>query len=47
MHGHIETANSLLQREAQVDAIPGGFDYSGTALHYAALNGHQKWSSFS
>ena len=46
MHGHIDTANSLLQRGAQVDAIPGGFDYSGTALHYAALNGHQKMVEF-
>ena len=24
----------------EIDAIPGGFDYSGTGLHYAALNGH-------
>ena len=46
MHGHIDTAKSLLQRGAQVDAIPGGFDYSGTALHYAALNGHQKMVEF-
>jgi ankyrin repeat protein len=40
MHGHIEAAKLLLERGAQLDAIPGGFDYSGTALHYAALNGH-------
>ena len=41
MHGHIGAAKLLLGRGAQIDAIPGGFDYSGTALHYAALNGHR------
>jgi ankyrin repeat protein len=46
MHGHIDAAKLLLQKGAQIDAIPGGFDYSGTALHYAALNGHQKMAEF-
>jgi ankyrin repeat protein len=41
MHGHIEAANLLLSKGAQINAIPGGFDYAGTGLHYAALNGHQ------
>lgn len=40
MHGHMETATFLLDKGAALDAIPGGFDFSGTALHYAALNGH-------
>ena len=41
MHGHIAAAKLLLERGAQINAIAGGFDYSGTALHYAALNGHR------
>jgi hypothetical protein len=41
MHGHIEAATLLIAKGARLDAIPGGFDYSGTALHYAALNGHR------
>jgi ankyrin repeat protein len=39
MHGHIDAAKLLLQKGADVNAIPGGFDYSGSALHYASLNG--------
>jgi ankyrin repeat protein len=46
MHGHIGAAKFLLEKGAQIDAIPGGFDYSGTALHYAALNGHQTMAEF-
>jgi hypothetical protein len=46
MHGHIDAATSLLQKGAEINAIPGGFDYSGTALHYAALNGHQAMVEF-
>ena len=46
MHGHIAVATLLLERGAQLDAIPGGFDYSGTALHYAALNGHRAMVAF-
>src|SRR5258706_8022100 len=41
MHNQIDAARLLLQKGAQIDAIPPGFDYSGTGLHYAALNGHQ------
>ena len=46
MHGHIEAAKRLLERGAQIDAISGGFDYAGTALHYAALNGHRAMVEF-
>jgi ankyrin repeat protein len=46
MHGHTGAATFLLVRGARIDAIPGGFDYSGTALHYAALNGHRAMVEF-
>jgi ankyrin repeat protein len=46
MHGHMAAAKLLLERGAQLDAIPGGFDYSGTALHYAALRGHRAMVEF-
>jgi uncharacterized protein len=46
MHGHIDAANFLLEKGAQINAIPGGFDFAGTALHYAALNGHQPMVEF-
>jgi ankyrin repeat protein len=41
MHGHIDAATLLLNRGAEINVIPGGFDYAGTGLHYAALNGHR------
>lgn len=41
MHGHIDAAELLLNKGAQIDVVPGGFDYAGTGLHYAALNGHR------
>ncbi len=46
MHGHIDAARLLLRHGAQVNAIPGGFDYSGTGLHYAAMNGHRGMVEF-
>lgn len=46
MHNHIEAARLLLQKGAQVNAIPAGFDYSGTGLHYAAVNGHRAMAEF-
>lgn len=46
MHNHIEAARLLLQKGAEIDAIPPGFDYSGTGLHYAALNGHRAMVDF-
>src|SRR5262245_4886678 len=46
MHGHIPAAKLLLEKGAQINAIPGGFDYSGTGLHYAALNGRRAMVEF-
>jgi len=46
MHGHIDTAQLLLDKGAEINAIPGGFDYAGTGLHYAALNGHKVMIEF-
>jgi ankyrin repeat protein len=40
-HGHIEAAKLLLEKGAEINVVPGGFDYAGTGLHYAALNGHR------
>jgi len=40
MHNRLEAAKLLLQRGAEINAIPPGFDYAGTGLHYAALRGH-------
>ena len=39
--GRIEAVHRLLARGAQINQIPPGFDYAGTALHYAALEGHR------
>jgi ankyrin repeat protein len=41
MHGHIDAAKSLLAHGARINVLPGGFDYTGSGLHYAALNGHR------
>lgn len=46
MHGHSEAAQLLLDKGAEINAIPGGFDYAGTGLHYAALNGHRAMIEF-
>ncbi len=46
MHGHIDAAKLLLQKGAEINVIPGGFDYAGTGLHYAALNGHRAMAEF-
>jgi ankyrin repeat protein len=46
MHGHIDAAKLILEKGAQINAIPGGFDFAGTALHYAALNGNQPMVEF-
>jgi ankyrin repeat protein len=37
--GRSETVTYLLGLGAQVNFIPAGFDFAGTALHYAALRG--------
>lgn len=42
MHNQIDAARLLLAKGAQINAIPPGFDYSGTGLHYAALHGHRQ-----
>jgi ankyrin repeat protein len=46
MHGHLDAAAFLLDQGAQLNTIPGGFDYSGTALHYAAFNGQRAMVDF-
>jgi uncharacterized protein len=38
----IDTARELLVRGANLNALPAGFDFTGTPLHYAALNGRWK-----
>ena len=42
----MDAAKLLLKRGAQINAIPPGFDYAGTGLHYAALNGHREMVEF-
>ncbi len=46
MHGHIEAASLLLQHGAEINVVPGGFDYAGTGLYYAALNGQRTMVEF-
>ncbi len=46
LHNQIDAARLLLEKGAQVNAIPPGFDYSGTGLHYAAHNGHRELVEF-
>lgn len=46
MHGHVAAARLLLQKGAELDVVPGGFDYAGTGLHYAALNGQRSMVEF-
>jgi uncharacterized protein len=46
MHGHIDAAKLLREKGAEINAIPDGFDYAGTGLHYAALNGHRVMVEF-
>jgi ankyrin repeat protein len=46
MHGHIDAAKLLLDKGAEINAIPPGFDYAGTGLHYAALSGHRAMVEF-
>src|SRR5438105_4440053 len=46
MHGHIDAAELLLQHGAEINVFPGGFDYAGTGLHYAALNGQRAMVEF-
>lgn len=46
MHGHIDAAQLLLEKGAEVNSVPAGFDYAGTGLHYAALNGQRAMVEF-
>ena len=41
MSGRIDAAECLLKHGARINAIPPGFDYAGTGLHYAAFNGRR------
>ncbi len=45
-NNQVDAARLLLEKGAQVSAIPPGFDYAGTGLHYAALNGHRELVEF-
>ena len=46
MHGHIDAAQLLLDKGVEINTVPGGFDFAGTGLHYAALNGHRPMVEF-
>jgi ankyrin repeat protein len=46
MHGHVAAAELLLEKGAAINAIPGGFDFAGTGLHSAAINGHRAMVEF-
>lgn len=46
MHGHVDAAKLLLEKDAEINVVPGGFDYAGTGLHCAALNGHRAMVEF-
>lgn len=46
INGHIDTAKLLVDKGAEINAIPGGFDYAGTGLHFAAFNGHKAMVEF-
>lgn len=39
--GQTASMQQLLNRGAEVNAIPAGFDFAGTPLHYAALRGRR------
>ena len=41
MHNKIDAAKSLLRKGAEINSIPPGFHYPGTALHNAAVHGHR------
>ncbi len=40
--GHMDALDDLLNHGANLHAIPPGFDFAGTALHYAALQGRRE-----
>jgi ankyrin repeat protein len=46
MHNRLEVVKFLVQKGAEINAIPPGFDFAGTGLHYAALRGHREMVEF-
>jgi Ankyrin repeats (many copies) len=46
MHGHLDAATLLMDKGAEINTIPGGFDFAGTGLHYAAYNGQRAMVEF-
>jgi uncharacterized protein len=46
MRGKLEAAKRLLEKGAEINTIPPGFDFAGTGLHYAAFNGHRELVDF-
>lgn len=46
MHNRVDAANLLLQKGADINAIPPGFHYAGTGLHNAAAKGHRAMVEF-
>jgi ankyrin repeat protein len=44
--GQQTTAGELLARGAEINAIPAGFDFAGTPLHYAALNNRREMADW-
>ena len=46
MGNQIDVATFLLNKGAEINTIPHGFDYAGTGLHYAAMRGHTKMVDF-
>jgi ankyrin repeat protein len=46
LNNQLAAASLLLEKGAQINAIPPGFDYSGTGLHQAAHNGHREMVEF-
>jgi len=45
-NNQIDAARVLLEKGAQVNTIPPGFDFAGTGLHYAAHNGDRALLEF-
>lgn len=46
MHGHLPAAEFLLNKGAQINSIPAGFHYPGTALHHTAGKGQLSMVKF-
>jgi uncharacterized protein len=46
MHNRVDAAKLLLDKGAEINAIPPGFDYAGTGLHNAGVNGHRAMVEF-